>query len=94
MRDDAFLAAQGKWTAFFYWAGIVLAFVCMGLVLTKNTALVARWEHAPLPLCWIAGIAAMIAFALSELCNWTENRDQKVHSKQKASVSAAQALNS
>ena len=91
-RDDALQAEQGKWTAFFYWSGIVLALICMGLVFAKNTALVARWERAPLPLCWIAGIGAMVAFALSELCEWAASREQKVLAKQKNSVSAVRAL--
>jgi hypothetical protein len=68
-KEDTLSPAQGKSSAFFYWAGIVLALVCMGLVVAKNTPLVWRLETAPLPVCWLAGVGSIVAFILSELCD-------------------------
>ena len=89
--DNALQADQGKWTAFFYWVGIVLALACMGLVLAKNTPFVIRWERAPIPLCWLAGIGSILSFILAEACDRANPGPEQERSPYDAALAEATA---
>jgi hypothetical protein len=47
-----------------YWAGVILSVACVGLVLTGKPA-----SASQLPLSWLAGIFAVLAFLSAEWCN-------------------------
>ena len=53
----------------FYWIGIAMAVACVFLILAGNTESLWRFEHARIPLSWVAGAVAMLAFLLAELCD-------------------------
>jgi len=50
----------------FYWFGVVMSIVCFVLVFARNTELVWRFEHAAVPLSWLAGAVAILAFLAAE----------------------------
>jgi len=50
----------------FYWIGVVMAVACFVLAFASNTALVARFATAGIPLSWMAGAVAIIAFLAYE----------------------------
>jgi hypothetical protein len=52
----------------FYWAGVVMAFACIAVVLVGNTQTVYRFEHARFPLLWAFAGVTVIAFLAAELC--------------------------
>jgi hypothetical protein len=62
-----------KWTAtlyaVLYWSGVTMAVACFALVFAGNTLLVWRFEHAGLPLSWVAGAVAILAFMAAEFCH-------------------------
>jgi hypothetical protein len=60
------LAAQQKLTDAFYWVGITMSILCVVLVLARNTALVARFDHGSVPAAWAAGLIAIVAFLAFE----------------------------
>lgn len=50
----------------FYWIGIVLSIGCLSLVFTGNTETIWRFEHIGIPLSWVAGACAILAFLAFE----------------------------
>ena len=52
----------------FYWAGVIMAFACVAVVLAGNTQAVYRFEHARFPLLWAFAGVTVIAFLAAELC--------------------------
>jgi hypothetical protein len=56
----------------FYWAGVALAFACLLLLLAGNTEIGWRLEHANLPVSWLAGALAILAFLAAEYLDSTE----------------------
>lgn len=55
----------------FYWLGIVLTVTCFALILLSNTSLIWRFEHIGVPLSWIAGALAILAFLAFEYLDST-----------------------
>lgn len=51
------------------WIGVVLTLTCLAIVLAGNTAAAWRWEHAAVPLSWVLGAGAIIAFLATEWCD-------------------------
>lgn len=49
--------------------GVVLTLGCVATMVAGNTQLVGPFEHAPMPLSWLLGGAAMAAFLATELCD-------------------------
>ena len=49
-----------------YWTGVVLAIACFCLVLAHETSLAPRIGLAGMPLSWVLGIAAILAFLVAE----------------------------
>jgi hypothetical protein len=83
--DHVVAANHTKSTAVFYWIGVVMATVCFGLVFAGNTGMGWRFEHAGVPLSWVAAAAAILAFLASEFSHSVssipaepERLDQKV----------------
>ena len=52
----------------FYWAGVVMAFACIAVVLAGNTQPVYRFEHTRFPLLWAFAGLTVIALMAAELC--------------------------
>ena len=63
------------WTC--YWIGIVMAGACLFLVLAGDTESLWRFEHVHIPLSWVAGTVAMLAFLMAELCESTPSIDSR-----------------
>jgi len=53
----------------FYWLGVALAVACFAIVWAGHTALLGRFEQAPVPLSWALGGLAIVALAVAEYCN-------------------------
>ena len=51
----------------FYWCGMLAAVACVTLVLSSNTQLGWRFEHAQLPSSWLMGLISIAAFLAAEL---------------------------
>jgi hypothetical protein len=49
--------------------GVVLTLACIATIVAGNTELVSRFEHAGLPLSWLLGGAAIVAFLATEFCD-------------------------
>ena len=65
-----------------YWTGVVAVLACIFLILAGNTDFAWRLEHTQLPLSWIAGIVAIVAFLVAEYCGSafpTSASDQHLH---------------
>jgi hypothetical protein len=56
-------------SAGFYWIGVALALACFGLVLAGNTEGLWQFEHAQVPLSWLFGGTAILAFLAAEFCH-------------------------
>jgi hypothetical protein len=54
----------------FYWLGMSLAVVCFVLVFGRNSELVWRSDYLSVPLSWVAGALAILAFLGTEFCDW------------------------
>jgi len=63
------VAVQPKWTFTFYWIGVIMTVLCVGLACARNTQWVLNLEPAHFPLCWAAGLIAILAFLASEYCD-------------------------
>jgi hypothetical protein len=50
----------------FYWAGVAMAIACLMLILVGNTEIGWRLEHTDLPVSWLAGAFAILAFLAAE----------------------------
>jgi hypothetical protein len=50
----------------FYWAGVAMAIACLMLILVGNTEIGWRLEHTDLPVSWLAGALAILAFLTAE----------------------------
>ena len=61
----------------FYWAGVIMAFACVAVVLAGNTQAVYRFEHARFPLLWAFAGVTVIAFLAAELCIVAAARNDK-----------------
>jgi len=61
--------ALGALYRFFYWTGILLAMVSLSLVLGRSRALLLSWGSLGIPWSWVAGIAAILAFVIAEVCD-------------------------
>ncbi len=57
----------GSISTFCYWVGIAMAIACVGMIAAGNTNVLWRLEHTRLPLSWVMGIAAVLAFLAAEL---------------------------
>jgi len=55
----------------FYWIGVTTTMACFALVLARNTELIWRFEHAGIPLSWLAGVVAILAFLGAEYSDST-----------------------
>ena len=55
-----------------YWMGIALSVLCLGLVLAGNTRTVSQLEYAKMPLAWLFGILAIVAFMGAEYLELAE----------------------
>ena len=49
-----------------YWFGILLSVGCLALILTGNTEVIWRYEHTGIPVSWVAGMCAILAFLAFE----------------------------
>jgi RES domain-containing protein len=49
-----------------YWVGVVMAAACLILTATGNTSFGWRFEHAGVPLSWLAAGLAVICFLAYE----------------------------
>jgi len=49
-----------------YWIGIAFSVACIALVLAGNTSAVSQLEHTRMPLSWLLGILAIVAFMAAE----------------------------
>ena len=49
-----------------YWIGVMMAVACVFLVLAKNTTLVSPLDRGSVPLSWVFGGLAIIAFVVYE----------------------------
>jgi hypothetical protein len=54
-----------------YWLSSALTLACVALVLASNTPLIWRFEHIGIPLSWIAGALAIVAFVAFEYLDST-----------------------
>ena len=61
-------AVQQKWTFTFYWIGVIMTVLCVGLACARNTQWVSNLQPAHFPLSWAAGLIAILAFLASEYC--------------------------
>lgn len=59
---------RDRWSAGFYWLGVVMTFAAVGLVLLGNTKWIAPLEHTSFPLAWKLAIVAVVAFLAREFC--------------------------
>jgi hypothetical protein len=50
----------------FYWIGVASSLACFFLVLARNTEFGWRFEHSSVPLSWLAGVVAILAFLAAE----------------------------
>jgi hypothetical protein len=57
-----------NWIAVFYWIGVATTLGCLALIVAGNTELFGPFEHRGLPLSWIAGCVAILAFLAAEAC--------------------------
>ena len=64
-------------TACFYWIGIAAALACCALVLAGNTELLWRFEHRAIPVSWMIGGAAILAFLAAEYCDVVHSRPRE-----------------
>jgi len=63
--------AHRSWTTVFHSLGLVMTLAFIALVLAGNTDLVWRFEHTGLPLSWMCGVTAILAFLVAEFCDST-----------------------
>jgi hypothetical protein len=56
-------------TATFYWIGLAMSVLCVGLAWARNTELVGQFERVDFPLSWAAGAVAILAFLAAEYCH-------------------------
>lgn len=57
---------QQKCTDTFYWVGITMSVLCIAFAAAGNTELISRLQVGEVPLSWVAGGIAIIAFLASE----------------------------
>jgi hypothetical protein len=60
-RQDSLLMQNAT-----YWIGVIMAVACVFLVVAKNTSLVSPLDRGPVPLSWVLGGLAIVAFAVYE----------------------------
>jgi hypothetical protein len=60
------VAAQQKLAFTFYWIGVIMSVLCIGLAFARNTELVSNLPSAGFPLSWAAGAIAILAFLVAE----------------------------
>jgi len=65
--------AQRSWATAFYWTGVAMALACLAFVVAGNTEFFWRFEHAGFPVAWAFAGAAMLAFAVFELCDYSSS---------------------
>ena len=61
-------SVRRNWIAVFYWIGVATTVGCLALIVAGNTELFGRLEHRGLPLSWIVGCVAVVAFLAAEAC--------------------------
>jgi hypothetical protein len=66
MSTNDRMTVQQRVTDTFYWIGMAMSVLCIGLESARNTELVWRLEHANFPLSWAVGLMAILAFLASE----------------------------
>jgi hypothetical protein len=52
----------------FYFFGIVMSVGCLSLIFSGNTGIIWRYEHIGVPLSWVTGACAILAFVAFEYC--------------------------
>jgi hypothetical protein len=66
-----------NWIAVFYWIGVATTLGCLALIVAGNTELFGRFEHRGLPLSWIVGCVAVVAFLAAEACGSVSSQAQE-----------------
>jgi hypothetical protein len=56
----------------FYWIGVASSLACFFLVFARNTEFGWRFEHSNIPLSWLAGAVAILAFLAAEFLDRDE----------------------
>jgi hypothetical protein len=62
-----------------YWLGMVMTAACLGLIFAGNTEAIWRFEHIGIPLSWVMGALAMLAFLAFEVLDSTSPSDSPAH---------------
>ncbi len=62
------------YSAVFFWTGVAMTLLCLGLILASNTEPFYRLDHASVPVPWILGGLAIISFVAAEHCHRAETR--------------------
>lgn len=52
-----------------YWTGMVMTLSSFALILLSNTDFGYGFEHTRVPLSWMLGGMAVVAFVVAELCH-------------------------
>jgi hypothetical protein len=73
--------AQGSRAIGLYWIGVIMVLACLGLILTGNTDLVWPFEHTGIPLSWMLGGGAVLAFLAFELCDDSSSVPQEAEDR-------------
>lgn len=59
-----------------------MTLACLAFIVTGNTELLWRFEHTRLPLSWLFGGAAVLAFLAFEFCESAPVREAEERSSQ------------
>ena len=73
----------------FYWIGMIMALLCVGLACSRNTELLWRLQPEGLPLCWAAGLIAILAFLAAEYWHQTAPSEDPAPSLSEVAESAS-----
>jgi hypothetical protein len=86
--------ARHYWIATFFWIGVILALASFAFVMGHGTELVGRFEHRGLPLSWVFGVAAVLAFLAAEICHAVFSRTSETEMPAAAPVTELESVKS